>query len=406
MSEDNEVPCAAPTAWTLGDDIDWNAPWVEVYLRVELPFWMMVAPTDLEVEINGHKFPVTVSDHFFEYSYGHMSDSKHTVLIRGSRKSSEDLRPITDYIRTQQPEAHLSERKCKTIVRMTTRCNSSVATKIYKVGKGGAIPPSAARYIEDLSRGHLAVVNRVIQAYRLATYDYFAHEVAAWDVPFWYIDFKNGAEVTATLVPCKGWDHKPFLFTRDGGPPAPISYLDPATFRDAMDLSASPGEAELMDAINLMERGDYGGAVRRVVTSLEVLVEAQLRDALTIASDAEAAATYLAETEDAFLKRVGKLCGLRKSKLPFWRQIKDARTLRHKVVHGGFRLEPRERGKWQKTVDVLRWAYNWFEDDPVKRDVREKRIALRSLGRDMTAGIFRPVIKHDGIHLSPIDPQS
>src|ERR1019366_10217739 len=69
---------------------------------------------------------------------------------------------------------------------------------------------------------------------------------------------------------------------------------------------------------------------------------------------------------------------------------------------GGYRIGPGERGKAQKAVDTGRWLFNWFENDDARRNIREKRIAFRSLGRDLTAGIFSPKITPDGVLLSPI----
>jgi hypothetical protein len=55
-----------------------------------------------------------------------------------------------------------------------------------------------------------------------------------------------------------------------------------------------------------------------------------------------------------------------------------------------------------EAVDTGRWLFNWFENDDIGRDIREKRIAFRSLGRDLTAGKFSPKITPDGVVLSPI----
>jgi hypothetical protein len=54
-------------------------------------------------------------------------------------------------------------------------------------------------------------------------------------------------------------------------------------------------------------------------------------------------------------------------------------------------------------VDTSRWIFNWLENDQARRDIREKRIAFRSLGRDISAGVFRPRITPEGVVLSPIE---
>lgn len=53
----------------------------------------------------------------------------------------------------------------------------------------------------------------------------------------------------------------------------------------------SPGELELMDALNLMQRGDYSGAVRRVTTAIEVAVEAAVEQDVSAQDGEEAAAS-------------------------------------------------------------------------------------------------------------------
>jgi hypothetical protein len=50
--------------------------------------------------------------------------------------------------------------------------------------------------------------------------------------------------------------------------------VDGARVQEHLLIVETPGELELLDAVNLMERGDYSGAVRRVTTAIEVVVEA------------------------------------------------------------------------------------------------------------------------------------
>ena len=46
-----------------------------------------------------------------------------------------------------------------------------------------------------------------------------------------------------------------------------------------------------MDALNLMQRGDYSGAVRRVTTAIEVAVEAAVEQDVSAQDGEEAAAS-------------------------------------------------------------------------------------------------------------------
>jgi hypothetical protein len=81
--------------------------------------------------------------------------------------------------------------------------------------------------------------------------------------------------------------------------------------------------------------------------------------------------------------------------------LNETRTLRHKIVHAGYRITSAEHGKASRAVDTGRWIFNWFENDDARRVEREKRIAFRSLGRDLTYGIFLAEITRDGVSVTP-----
>src|SRR5207248_5458546 len=90
--------------------------------------------------------------------------------------------------------------------------------------------------------------------------------------------------------------------------------------------------------------------------------------------------------------------------IPRWvfKTLKETRDLRHQIVHGGRRISPSERGVAQRAVDTGRWIFNWFENDLIRRDVREQHIGLRSLGRDLSAGLFPSRIAPEGVIVGPI----
>ena len=151
----------------------------------------------------------------------------------------------------------------------------------------------------------MPVVNKLIQGYRLATYDYFVFEVAPWDVPYWYIE-RDGHSARSILVPYRAWDHPPFLITKRPGKPEVYKLIEGTTFRDHFTTDATPGEFELLDALNLIERGDYSGAVRRVTTAIEVVVEAVLERALVAVEGQAAATKFLNNTRTNFSQLVRK----------------------------------------------------------------------------------------------------
>jgi hypothetical protein len=153
-----------------------------------------------------------------------------------------------------------------------------------------------------------------------------------------------------------------------------------------------------------MERGDYSGAVRRITTAIEVVVEDVEGKAVEAAQGKALADKFLANTRTRFderLKAYQKYTGRKMSDVSL-KTLRETRNLRHQIVHRGYRIGPSERGRARKAVDTGRWIFNWFENDQARRDVREKRIAFRSHGRDIHSGLFRPKISKDGAILSPV----
>jgi hypothetical protein len=88
---------------------------------------------------------------------------------------------------------------------------------------------------------------------------------------------------------------------------------------------------------------------------------------------------------------------------PLEKTLSETRKLRHRIVHGGHRIAACERGIAQKSVDTGRWTFNWFENDQGRQQLREKRIAFRSLGRDYS--IFPARITPDGVVVESIGSQ-
>ncbi len=392
-----------PEHYMIGDGLNWNAPWIVVRLWTELPFWLMVDDATMAVTYGGHEFKVVIHDDYYELFFGESTDSRMSVGYCGPRKKNEDLPPRVREAMAARPNGPYMWRKCKTYLKVESRCNEDVWNAAGEVG----IPRAneAKHYLSELCRAHIPVINTLLKAYRLSTYDYFAFEVSPWDVPHWCIE-RDGHSKTSTLVSYREWDGKPFVFKSVALSEKPEVYklIEASDLQSQLSLVATAGEFELLDALNLMERGDYSGAVRRVTTAIEVIVEAVSGKAVESASGKPAAEKFLKDTRMRFderVKRYQKLTG-RNASAASLKTLKETRDLRHKIVHGGYRIGPGERGKAQKAVDTGRWLFNWFEDDIARCNVRERRIAFRSLGRDLTAGIFSPTITADGVLLSPI----
>lgn len=395
-----------PQSYSIAQEIDWTAPWVEVTLRVELPFWLMTDNATFSIEVEGHVFPVAINGETFElHGGGEVSDSERNCVYQGPIKRPDEFGEELQTALTQNPDINILWRKCKTVLRITSRCNEDVFLRYSWAGPNSdderpATQRALSFYLEELCRTHIPVVNKLIQAYRLATYDYFAFEIAPWDVPFWYIQ-RNGQIHRCLLVPYRGWDHRPMVRALDGTNSF-YKLIEATELENAISCSGTPGEFELMDALNLMERGDYSGAVRRITTAIEVLVEAIVAREIEGVEGKEAAEKFLKKTQMDFPSRVGKCETLRGRSLPegLRKAMNDTRQLRHRIVHGGYRIGAGERGRAQKAVDIGRWTFNWFENNEHRRTIREKRVSFRSLGRDNTYGIFQSEITTEGVVVS------
>jgi hypothetical protein len=393
-----------PESFAVGQDLDWNAPWVEVTLRVELPFWLMVDNTTASINVGGHEFPVSLHGETFELHVGKISDSKEGAIYHGPIRKTEDLSSgIKELLRTR-PELNPLWRKCKTTLKITSRCNEDVWNKRTS---GNPFRPSVALYLLCLCGAHIPVVNKLIQGYRLATYDHFVFEVAPWDVPYWYAE-RGENSALCNLLPYRGWDHKPVsLIAEPDGRRHFYSLVEPSQLLERMSEIPTPGELELLDSINLMERGNYSDAVRRITTAIEVIIESVTGDLVEQYEGEQAAARFLKETRTNFPRRVTKYGVLSGRPLSdaLMKELTATRNLRHQIVHGGYRISPGERGTAQRCVDTGRWIFNWFENNEDRRKVRETRPAFRSLGRDQTYNIFQPKITPEGVVLSSIDDQ-
>jgi hypothetical protein len=235
----------------------------------------------------------------------------------------------------------------------------------------------------------------------MATYDYFPFEVAPWDVPRWLIEH-GGECVPCLLVPYRHWDMKPLMHLAKGADPTLYKLISGTDLQARISAVPTSGELELLDAINLMERGDYSGAVRRITTAIEVVLEATMFRLIEAAEGAEAARTYLKKANfPSRLERYGTISG-RTIDDQLKAELTETRRLRHRIVHEGFRIHFSDRGRAQRSVDTGRWIFNWIEDNQERRKVREHRIGLRSIGRDIASSIFSAKITPDGVTVEPL----
>lgn len=394
-----------PEKFVFGDGLNWSSPLRETMLYVELPFWLMVPEGPVRIRWAETETVVHVCPRWMELFAGKVTDSRKSVLHHGPWKSAYQPTPeAAEALRVS--EVSVLQRRTKTVLRFEALGHESAFREI-----GSDEPPRARgechAYWASLCEAHLPIINELIQRYRLLSYDYFAYEVSAWDVPIWYLKHQ-GEGFAATLLPYKEWDDKPVTVEdgeQEGDPPKvrPFQYATLLDLNAARSEDATPGEFDLLDARSLMERGDYTGAVRRTVTA----VEAILRWALI----RELSKTY---SEDEAVLRAEKTANDFPGRLRQWRKLADppipqmmfdgfetTRQIRHDIVHKGRRLTYADRGRAQRAVDTSRWLYNKIEADPDRTTLRDYGV-LKSVGRGALAPRFSPEIRDGRIVLRSI----
>jgi hypothetical protein len=393
MSDDNakshgRIPI--PEKYWIGQELDWEAPFMPVDLRVELPFWIMVPDCVQDVEVNGYRFSIEIEDNYVELYAGVVLDSRVSCIYFGPpRKLAPEVEDAM-----KESGAPVLSRKCRTVLLIHSICNKDVLVAAKREDRGR---PAAELYLRSFSAAHIEVVNRLIRQYRLSTYDLFSYEVSPWDVPIWFIGSGDDA-LRITLEDYRAWDEKPSTHSNTTDKEGERYKLIEATeLQSAMNAEASAGEHELLDALNLIERGDYSGAVRRIATAIEAQLESALRHELLKSHPAAEAEKKLKASENDFpgrLRQYQKLSN-RKLSAALEKELETTRSLRHSIVHNAYRIFFGRQGQARRAVDTGRWIFNWIENQPTRADVRERRIGKRSLGSYV--GLFGTEIAPTGV---------
>jgi hypothetical protein len=364
--------------------LNWNAETIPVALCVELPFWLMMPDTKLEIDCKGHKFKIEIDSSFFEFYKNEILQARTSCVYFGPITK----KTIAQFNRkTKREKQIIVPKKCKTVLCIDSNCNKDVilaesdkGTKDINIARKN----HAYGYLQTFCAAHIEIVNLLLNTYRLLTYDLFPYEVSPWDIPFWYLATPRKL-IHVNIFPYSAWDQKPALIPLNKKPEI-YNLISSADFLSNLTIEPGPGELEVLDAINYFERGNYADAVRRIVTSIEVILEANLRNLLLLGLSSSDVEKKLGKSRNRFperLKEYEKLCG-RILPTGSRKNLDDIRNLRHSIVHRASRIPFIDRFKAEKAVVTGRWLYNWFENDPSRASVREKNIATRSLGKNFT----------------------
>jgi hypothetical protein len=199
---------------------------------------------------------------------------------------------------------------------------------------------------------------------------------------------EDGDFIRVSLLDYADLDFKPIVmqFKDVGNSQAEretVKHIEPTGLQEALCQKPSTGEYELLDALNLMIRGDYSSAVRRITTAIEVVLESSLRAELLKLHPPAEVEQKLQSSRNDFPGRLRQYEKLSGHEMPaeLTTDLDRTRNLRHEIVHRGRRLLFQERGTAQRAVDTGRWIFNRLENNPDRVAVREKNVAFRSLGK-------------------------
>lgn len=395
-------------SFTFGDGIDWTSPLVETKVYVELPFWIMTPPGQVDIDWAGTTFTVRICPPWMEVFAGAVTDSRLTAVHQSPWREPGEWQPPPDLAEDlANQQLPWLQRHCKSVLRIKTSAHISAFRDIDDDVEPPRAQAELDAYWASLCEAHVPVINELIQRYRLVTYDYFAYEVSPWDVPVWYV-VQGKKHLVARLLPYASWDRKPVIFDRDS--PDDPSKAQEFVFTTAADLAnatsddATPGELDLLDARSLTERGDYTGAVRRTVTAIEALLRWALFKKLEKKYTSEEAEQRTSNTDNDFPGRLAQWRKLAKPEISQeeFDEFERTRQIRHEIVHRGRRLTADQRGRAQQAVDTGRWLYNKIEGKPDRARLRDFGV-LKSVGRSALALRFPYKVGPQGITVLPFD---
>lgn len=396
-----------PDSFFVGDHLDWTSDLTSVYLVVELPFILMMATASLDIPYGGTNLSVLVTENETEVFAQRITDDRSTCFYQGRDPEAFETR---DDVR--EAGWTLLRRQQRTTVYFKARCHDDVLTF-----EGGPRGNEAGIYLASLCESHIPVLNELLRRYRLLTYDYFAYEVSAWDVPIWHVRGGRTGHVSVPLFTYASLQGRPLIYPdllRASATEEERRRAYPLELITGADLEAYdtgvgvPGEGDLLDARNLMERGDYSGAVRRTATALEALLEQVLRIELLKTFDSGTVDVKLDASKTDFpgrLRQWEKLLGVT---LPtqLESELNRTRLLRHEIAHQGRRLSFEDRGYAQRSVDTGRWIFNHIERNQARTDLREKGNTVRAIARPTLATRFPVEATTDGYVVKPLRPDA
>ena len=384
-SSSSPSPVEIPAAIWPGMTLNWGSPLREILLHAELPFWLLVADCSLRVTVGDCTLELSITGRAIEIQRGTAYKDSHSntaIVVKSEEEPSDRAAAI---LGTKQ---RFTLRTTRTLISIRTNVLEDALAAIQQSGRRSV---DAQIYFRSFVHAHLPFVNKTINAYRRAGADPFTAEVTEWDIPFWYIDVDENF-IPISLIPYKESDGPPAIITQEGEANA-ITFVEANDIEKALVLPEVPGEIDLLDAWSLYYRGRQSDAIRSLITSLEVLLEAKFREYLSKAGLTEAKVeSRLDESWNNFQARLAQYTRVTKKRVPgpilsiipyingvrLHEELEQVRSLRHKIVHEGERISYPFHGPMQRAMETMTWLFNWLAESPKRKGRRLEGDPLKS----------------------------
>lgn len=372
----------------------WDAPITKATIAAELPFWLMIEPSEVELRVGDCPAKATIHQGLVAYHEGKFCLNSNNNLIA---VVYDGPLPRSEQARVDSVES-VVKRLMKTTVEFDIEIHESVIAAWIQ--RNSVLPDDntkvsmvnlAMQYMSSLAYAHLPFINRLIYAYRSTSFDPFAFEVSEWDVPNWFIETEESFCIV-NLMPYKSLDSSPDVGVLGESNRSRYLATTPEDVQAQANTELMAGKSQILDAKSLLIRGRFSEAIRSAVTAIEVSVETKTRDLLLSSGfPNEQVEAKLAETKMDFFERLRRLQMLIGRRIPgprvFWdwlnddsddpplapylngvqltRELDAVRRIRHEIVHRGLGVSIFDRGPALRAIETMSWLFEWLEpNDP------------------------------------------
>jgi hypothetical protein len=262
-----------PSAVWPGMTLNWESQARDIVLHAELPFWLLMPDCELNVTVSGCTLSLSISGKAVEIQHGwEYKESHGNVPLIEKREGRPSDRAAAIMA---EAKSRLTLRGTRTLISIKTKALEDALVAIQEPGRRNV---DAAMYFHSFVLAHLPFINKAVNAYRRVAADPFAIEVTEWDLHVWYLDTQDKF-IPISLVPYRAADEFPRV-GKLGGETGPMTAVEAKDVQEMLRLPELPGEIDLLDAWSLYFRGRQSDAIRSIITSIEVLLEAKLRERL------------------------------------------------------------------------------------------------------------------------------